>query len=149
MIRKEKEKSRVDSDLDNKRMECKPRKCFRCRSEYHLITKCQNTPNENDKQQKQVRFSEIGNRALHKYCNNGKHNNDHNIYAYTAHMSDNDECYSRYFGDSLQLAYWILDSGATCNMAPHVSDFITGLLEDMDKHIEVVDGHHVTEKQRG
>ena len=28
-------------------------------------------------------------------------------------------------------------------------DFITGLLEDTDKHIEVTDGHHVTAKQKG
>ena len=30
-----------------------------------------------------------------------------------------------------------------------VSDFIPGLLEDTYKHIEVADGHHVTEKQKG
>ena len=34
-------------------------------------------------------------------------------------------------------------------MTPQVSDFITGLLEDTDKHIEVADGHHVTAKQKG
>ena len=33
-------------------------------------------------------------------------------------------------------------------MTPQVSDFIPGLLEDMDKHIEVADGHHVTAKQK-
>ena len=34
-------------------------------------------------------------------------------------------------------------------MTPEVTDFITGSLEDTDKLIEVVDGHHVTAKQKG
>ena len=34
-------------------------------------------------------------------------------------------------------------------MTPEVSDFITGSLKDMDKHIEVADGHHITAKQKG
>ena len=34
-------------------------------------------------------------------------------------------------------------------MTPEVSDFITGSLEDTDKYIEVVDGHHATAKQKG
>ena len=34
-------------------------------------------------------------------------------------------------------------------MTPEVSDFIPGSLEDTDKYIEVADGHHVTEKQKG
>ena len=34
-------------------------------------------------------------------------------------------------------------------MTPTVLDFILGSLEDMDKYIEVADGHHVTAKQRG
>ena len=34
-------------------------------------------------------------------------------------------------------------------MTPEVTDFITGSLEDMDKFIEVADGHHVTAKQKG
>ena len=33
-------------------------------------------------------------------------------------------------------------------MKPEVSDFIPGLLDDTDKHIEVADGHHVTAKQK-
>ena len=33
-------------------------------------------------------------------------------------------------------------------MTPEVSDFIPGSLEDMDKNIDVVDGHHVTSKQK-
>ena len=66
-----------------------------------------------------------------------------------ARMSDNDKCSSRDFGDSLQLIICLLDSGATCHMTPQISDFITGLLEDTDKHIEVTDKHHVTAKQKG
>ena len=34
-------------------------------------------------------------------------------------------------------------------MTPEVSYFIPGSLEDMDKYIEVADGHHVTAKQKG
>ena len=63
-------------------------------------------------------------------------------------MSDNYESPSKDFGDSLQLNNWILDSGAMCHMTPQVYDFIPGLLEDMDKHIEVTDRHHFTAKQK-
>ena len=66
-----------------------------------------------------------------------------------AGMSDNDESTSRYFGDSWQLTNWVLDSGATCHMTPHVSDFIPDALENADKYIEAEDKHHVTEKQKG
>ena len=34
-------------------------------------------------------------------------------------------------------------------MTPHISDFIPGLLGDIDKHIEVADRHYITEKQKG
>ena len=64
-------------------------------------------------------------------------------------MSDNNECSMRYFCDSSQLTNWVLDSGETCHMTPQVSHFIPGKLEDTDKHIEVTDGNHVTEKQKG
>ena len=63
-------------------------------------------------------------------------------------MSDNDESPGKYFGDSLQLTNWILDSGATWHITPQVLDFIPGSLEDTDKNIEVADGHHVTAKQK-
>ena len=66
-----------------------------------------------------------------------------------AHMSGNDECPSEKFGKKLQLTNWILYYGATCHMTLQVSDFIIGSLEDMHKHIEVVDGHHITAKQKG
>ena len=46
------------------------------------------------------------------------------MYAYMGRMSSNDEIYSRYFGDSLQLTNWILDPGATCHMKPQDSDLI-------------------------
>ena len=65
------------------------------------------------------------------------------------HMSGNDKFPSGNFGDSSQLTHWILNSGGMCHMTPEVSDFIPGLLEDTDKHIEVADIHHVTAKQKG
>ena len=33
-------------------------------------------------------------------------------------------------------------------MKPQVSDFISGRLEDIDKYIEVADGHYVMTKQK-
>ena len=63
-------------------------------------------------------------------------------------MSCNDKCPSGIFCDSSQLTNWIFYSGATGHMTPEVSDFIPGLLEDVDKHIEVTDGYHNTAKQR-
>ena len=64
-------------------------------------------------------------------------------------MYVNDKCPSGNFGDSSQLTNWILDSGSTCHMIPELSDFIPGMLEDTNKHIEVADGHHVTAKKKG
>ena len=66
-----------------------------------------------------------------------------------AGMSGNDECSGGNFGDSLQQTNWVLDYGATCHMTREVSDFIPGLLDDTDKHIEVIDRHLVTAKQKG
>ena len=66
-----------------------------------------------------------------------------------AHISNNEQCTSGNFGDSSQLTNWIFDSGARCHMTSEVADFITGSLEDTDKHIEVADRHHVTAKQKG
>ena len=34
-------------------------------------------------------------------------------------------------------------------MTPEITDLIPGSLEDMDKYIEVADGHNVTTKQKG
>ena len=34
-------------------------------------------------------------------------------------------------------------------MTPEVSNFIPGLLEDTDKHVEVADVHHVTAGKKG
>ena len=65
-----------------------------------------------------------------------------------AHASGNDECPSGNFGDRSQFTNWILYSGATCHMTPDGYDFIPGQLEDMDKHIEVADRHHVKVKQK-
>ena len=45
-----------------------------------------------------------------------------------AHISGNDKSASIYFGNSLQLTNFILNSGATFHMTPQVSDFIPGYL---------------------
>ena len=66
-----------------------------------------------------------------------------------AHISDNDKFPGRNFCYSSLLTNWILDSGATFHMTPEVSGFITGSLEDTDKHIEVTDRHHVPAHQKG
>ena len=66
-----------------------------------------------------------------------------------ARMYSNDKRSSEKYGDSSPLTNWILDLGASCHMTPEVSDFIPGSLEYTDKYIEVADGHHVTEKQKG
>ena len=105
--------------MDNRQTERTPRKCFRCGSEYNLITKFLKPPKENGKQQNKVHYNEKSNRV----CDNGKNNSDRNIYAYMARMSENDEFPSGNFGDSSQLTNWILDSGAMCHMKPDVLDF--------------------------
>ena len=107
-----------------------------------MIAKCPKPQKDNEKRRKQVRFNEKGNCA----CVNGEDNDDHKIYASMARMYSDDERKSGKYGDSLQLTNWILDSGATCHMTPEVTDFIPGSLEDMDRFIEVADGHHVTAK---
>ena len=54
----------------------------------------------------------------------------------------------RDFGDISQPTNWNLDSGATCNMTPDISDLIPVLLVEIDKYIEVVDGHFVKAKKK-
>ena len=110
-----------------------------------MIAKCPKPPKDNEKRQKQVHFNGKGNCA----CKNGEDNDDHKIYASMARMSSDDERKSVKYVDSSQLTNWILDLGSTCHMTPEVSDFIPGTLEDTDKYIEVVAGHHVTAKQKG
>ena len=117
--RQEKEKSCASSASDNRQTDQISRKCFRCGSEDHLISKCPKPPKDNEKRQKQVFSNEKGNRA----CDNSENNSDQNIYASMAHMSSNDKFPSGHFGDSSQLTNWILDSGATCHMTPEVSNF--------------------------
>ena len=87
-----------------------------------MIVKCPKPPKYNEKWRKQVRFNEKGNRE----CDNGKDNDDHNIYASMARMSSDDERKSVKYGDSSQLTNWILDSEASCHMTPEVSDLIPG-----------------------
>ena len=49
-----------------------------------------------------------------------------------ARMSKDDKRENKDYGDSSQLANWILDSGATCHISPEVTDFFSGSLEDTD-----------------
>ena len=64
-------------------------------------------------------------------------------------MPGNYECPNENFGESLELTNWILYSGAKCHIMSEVSDFISGSLEDIDRHIQVTDRHHFTAKQKG
>ena len=79
---------------------------------------------------------------------NGDNYNNQNIYGYMARLSDNDKIHNIYFCDNSQSTNWILDSGATSHITPQVSGFIPSSLEDKDKHIEVENRHHITEKQK-
>ena len=63
-----------------------------------------------------------------------------------AHIFSNAENPTRNYGESSQLNNWILDSGATCHMTLDISNFVPGSLVEIDKYIEVVDGHFVTAK---
>ena len=128
----------------NKNSDRPPRKCFRCGSEDHLIAKCPKPPKDSEKRRMFDKSKEKGNSA--KY--NSDDDDDLKVYAYMARMSNDNVRENKYYGDSSQLTNWILDSGATCHMMQEVTDFITGSLEDTDKFIEVVDGHHVTAKQK-
>ena len=66
-----------------------------------------------------------------------------------AQISSNDKRSRDKYGNSSQLANWILYSGATFQMTPEVSDFILWSFEYTDKYIEVADRHQVTAKQKG
>ena len=121
-IRKEKGKSRVAGDSDKIPIERTTRKCFRCGSEDRLISIC--LKSNNKKGQKQVHFSERGNRTSQKEFKKLIMTMIKNIYTYIYHMSDNKESPVRHFGDSSQLTNWILDSGTMCHMTQQVSGFI-------------------------
>ena len=38
---------------------------------------------------------------------------------------------------------WVMDSGATCHMTPHESDFLPETVRSANKVVEVADGHTV------
>ena len=88
----------------------------RCGSQDQLIAKCTKPTKVNKKRRKQLSFNDKVNRS----CDNDENNSDQKIYSYMARMSGNDKCPSGNFGDSSQLANWILDSGAMCHMTPEV-----------------------------
>ena len=97
------------------------------------------------KKRKSEKSREKGNCAK----DNSDNDDDLKVYASMARMSNYDVRENKDYGNSSQLTIWILDSGAMCHMTPEVTDLIPGSLEDTDKFIEVVDGHHVTAKQKG
>ena len=66
-----------------------------------------------------------------------------------AHLYSNVESPRGYFGYSSQLTNLILDLGATCDMAPEILDFKTGLLVQTVKYIEVADGNFIIAKKTG
>ena len=93
--------------MDNKRTERTPCKYFRYGSEDHLVAKFPKPPKWNKKRKNKVSFSERGNCASQKECDNGENNKNQKIYASMARMSDNDKCSSGSFGDSSQLPNWL------------------------------------------
>ena len=76
-IRKEKEKDRSAGASSNKNSECPTRKCFRCRSEDHLIAKCPKPPKDGEKKNNKVSFKEKGNSAK----DNSDDDDDLKVYA--------------------------------------------------------------------
>ena len=108
-IIKEKEKARSAGALSNKNSDRPARKCFRCVSEDHLITKCPKPSKDSEKKRKKVSFNEKGNSAK----DNSDDDDDLKVYAYMAQMSNDEVSKNKDYGDSSQLTNWILDSGAT------------------------------------
>ena len=121
-IRKEKEKARSADTSSNKNRDRPARKCFRCGSEDHLIAKYPKPPKDSEKRRKSDKAKEKGNSAK----DNSDDDDDLELYASMARMSNDDVRENKDYGDSLQLTNWILDSGATCHMTPEVTDFIPG-----------------------
>ena len=64
-------------------------------------------------------------------------------------MSTNIESSRGDFGDILQLTNFFKYSDVTCHMTPEISDFVPGSLVEINKYIEVANGHLVTVKQTG
>ena len=77
-------------------------------------------------------------KKIDKTSENSTYESDsQNIYVSMVRMSTNAESHRINYGDSSQLTNWILESDATCNMTPEISDFIPESLEETDKYIEV------------
>ena len=78
-------------DLENKRTEHTPCKCFKCVSIDNLISKCPKSTKDNEKHKKQAHLSERGFHVLQKEYNNSVNKNDLNMYASMERMSYNEE----------------------------------------------------------
>ena len=59
----------------NRHLQRRPRKCFLCGSEYHMIAKFPKTPKDNEKQENKVLFIEKRNRV----CENSESSSDQKI----------------------------------------------------------------------
>ena len=89
-------KARSAGTLSNKHSDRPARKCFRCRSEDHLIAKFPKPPKDSEKRRKSEKSKERGNRA----CDNINDDNDLKLYASMARMSSEDKRENKDYGDS-------------------------------------------------
>ena len=89
-IRQEKGKACAGGHSDNRQTERTHRKCFRCGSEDHLISKFPKPPKENEKRRNQLHFYSKSNRV----CDNRKNISEQEIYASMARMYVNDKWHS-------------------------------------------------------
>ena len=83
-IRKEKEKARSTGTSSNKNSDRPACKCFRCRSEDHLIAKFPKPPKDSEKRRKSDKAKEKGNSAK----DNRDDDDDLKLYASMARMSN-------------------------------------------------------------
>ena len=122
--------------------------CFRCVSEDHFITDFLNlnTPGKkvhwNTEKPKTCAYIS---KKIYKTLENSTYEIDpQKINTSMARMYFNVEITRKHYGYISQLTNWILDSGATCNMIPDISDLISGSLVEIDKYIKFADGHFIT-----
>ena len=137
----------------NERNGQKPNTCIRCVSEDHFIAnfpKLETSDKKVHRIQKSLKLVITDKKLIDNTPENSAYEcESQNIYASMAHIYSNAENPRRNYGDSLQPNNCILDSGATCNTTPEISDFIPGLLAEKDKYIKVAYGNFITAKKTG